>query len=129
MDDLGRIQSRIESLRGEISELEIAARVLRGLRSGANNGASHPARVRRSIRRPRPRPAGKLTIADFARDVLRDSDNGGMHFREVADQAVKLGFRGRKGSGAKTIQQSFWATMKRSPTVFDALGGGKFKLK
>ena len=47
------------------------------------------------------RSDSKLTIADFARDVLRDADNGGMHFREVADKAVKLGFHGRKGSGGK----------------------------
>ena len=129
MDDLGRIQARIDSLRGEISELEIAARVLRGLRSGGSNGVSRAARVRRSVRRPQPSSTGKPTIADFARDVLKSGGNEGMHFRQVADQAVKLGFRGRRGSQPKTIQQSFWATMKRSPDIFEALGGGKFKLK
>jgi hypothetical protein len=122
MDDLGRIQNRIEQLRAELRELDIAAKVLHGLRAGSNGTTRTKLRVERKAK-------SKGKIIDFAQDVLRGAGEQGMHFREVADAAVKLGFKGRKGSQLKTIQQSFWATMKRSPDVFDAIGSGKFKLK
>jgi hypothetical protein len=52
-----------------------------------------------------------------------------MHFRAVADEAIKQGYKGRKKSTTKSIQQSFWATMRRNGEVFKALGEGTFSLK
>jgi hypothetical protein len=63
----------------------------------------------------------------MARDILADGNK--QHYSRIADEAIARGYEGRKNSTSEKIQRSFWATMKRNPDVFEATGGGNFKLK
>lgn len=57
------------------------------------------------------------------------ADGSEKHYSEVADAAISRGYKGKEKSTREKISKSFWATMKRNPDVFDAMGGGNFKLK
>jgi hypothetical protein len=124
MDDHSLIQQRIVRLRAELAELEIASRVLTGLRS-QTNGVT---RTRGGGRR-KAQVAPVRKIADYASEILAGAGEEGMHFRDIAKEAMNRGYRGRKGSNDKSIGLSFWSTMHRGKKVFANLGQGRFRLK
>ena len=124
MNDRERIAARISVLRSELAELETADRVLERLHA-PQAGTAIPA-VNRQVN-TNSRDELK-TIADYAKALLAKSPDG-MHFTDIADQAMARGYRGRKGSEEKAIRQSFWATMRRDGEAFEMLGEGMFKLK
>jgi hypothetical protein len=125
MNDRERIAARIAVLRAELSDLETADRVLERL--NAPHGTTPILAGQKRVTPPA--QASELkTIADFAKDILASATPEGMHFTEIADQAMARGYAGRKGSEEKSIRQSFWATMRRDGNTFKMLGEGRFRL-
>jgi|SRR5579862_6439525 len=125
MDDLSRIKERKAALKSELADLETAERVLEQLRS-PRNGTKSVARITAAKV-----PAGHSlkTIAEYAKEILPKAGAEGMHFREVAHEALRMGYTGRKSSTEKAIAQSFWATMHRDKQTFVAIGDGRYSLK
>jgi hypothetical protein len=128
-DDLERIDARLAEIEAEAEELKVAARVLRRLHG--SNGK--PVRQRRMPSESMPSISGadfsEMTIAQAATTLLKEYGGKGVHFREIAASALARGYKGRKDSSVKSITQSFWATMKRQPDVFEKLGEGMYRLK
>lgn len=124
MSELQLVENRITELKTELQELEVTARVLRRF---VANGRSPGRRRRRSQGQDESAP--RLTIVEAAKRVLA----GGVevHYLAIAEQAIKHGYRGKKGSTAKMIAKSFWSTMKakKNHGIFEATGGGKFRLR
>ena len=125
MSDLERIETRIGQLRAELADLETASRVIRNLSESQRNG--------KAVTRTKVKPIGmggasKPRIADFAVAILQEHGQQ-MHYVAVADKAIARGYKGKKNSNQEKVQKAFWATMKRAPEVFEAVGQGEFKLK
>jgi hypothetical protein len=116
MDRIAVLNSEIEVRQHEKDELETAIRVIRRWSVG---DTPDDGRHRRNRKR--------VTILDMARSILLDGQE--RYYADVADTAITQGYRGREGSKKDRIQKSFWATMKRNPEIFDAIGGGKFRLR
>ena len=125
MRDSDRIEQRIAQLRTELADLETAKRVLANL-SGDTSATAKPVVT--------PSSHVKITgiqpknILEYAKQILADSGEGGMHSIRVADEAIHLGFKGRGESDPAKIRKSFAAIMNRNPEVFEALGASKFRL-
>jgi hypothetical protein len=123
MSDLEKIQQRIAVLKEELAECETAARVLRRLAREEHAGVGRNPRPRGRLEAP-----PRMTILEAAKAILAEK-KGELHFSVVADEAIARGYKGKKTSAPDAIHKSFWATMKRNPAVFEAVGAGKFKLK
>jgi hypothetical protein len=70
--------------------------------------------------------AGK-DIAEAARIILVERGNAPTHYREIAAEAARRGYKSIRSGMAKP--ESFAVMMTRKPTQFIKLGEGKFKLK
>jgi len=64
---------------------------------------------------------------EYARVVLVKC--GKAHYRDIAQEALKMGYQNRRGSSPASLQRSFLDTLRRDDDEFEALGKGYFKLK
>lgn len=72
---------------------------------------------------------GGVTIAEAATKILQERGNEPTHFRLLAAEAIKRGYKSnRADSTDKSVTQSFWATMRRNPDEFEAAGDGLYRL-
>ena len=124
MTDLERVEKRIRALKAELADLEIAARVIRALSAEGDDGASGDSRHSPAKGSQK---SNRITIVDAATTILKE--RGEQHYSAVAKEALSRGYEGKKGTSEEAIAKSFWATMKRKPEIFDAVGGGKFRLR
>ena len=127
MSDLNAVRRRKERLIAhrsqideELAQLEHAEQVLLRLQSEEADNATVSMAITSDL-------AGK-TAAEAARFVLSraDQDGAGMHFRNIADYAVRFGYRpGDGSSGADTMRRA----MSKRGDFFESLGEGRFRLK
>jgi hypothetical protein len=132
MNALDTMKKRIADLKAELAELEAAARVVSRFES-KNGSVRHVAVVSamtpETSQSDESEAAPQKTIQDFAHDVLKLGGNRPMHFKIIADEAEKLGYKSRRASRnpRQALYNSFWATMSRSPE-FVGVGRGSFQL-
>jgi hypothetical protein len=130
-------QAELARLQGELSELETAARVLHTFEADDARPAAEarttpiipvPANTTNGVADTAPNAdaAGK-TIKDWAFDIL--VDRGPLHYREIAEEAVRRGYRSARDSGEATIVRSFWAILNRNTATFELAGRGVYRLK
>lgn len=125
-DFLSKIQSRIDALKDEIHELEIAAKVYQRLGSNGQTKDSDPFLMDLAAA-AKLTPRGDLVgskVREAALKILGEARMP-MYYKDVFNRAMARGWRGRKGTGAAV---SFWATMQRNPALFQALGDGRYQL-
>jgi HB1, ASXL, restriction endonuclease HTH domain len=150
-DPLDRIEIEISKLKRQLCDLETAARVLRSFQPESHNPVekvpeqstpSPPLLSPKQTNGHSPLPSdsqaiteitikdnsfsGK-TMAECAERLLRE--RGPMHYREVAEEAIRRGYRSTKGGSPDTLASSFWATLSRKPELFEPAGRGIYKLK
>ena len=118
-----KIERKILFYQGEIDRLKAAMKVLRELEAedeylgDAPDGEPVWANGKKDL-------IGQ-TVVSAAQKILSEA-SAPMHFKEVFEVALSRGWRGRTSA---PNPQSFWSLMKRSDDVFEAAGGGKFRLK
>jgi hypothetical protein len=132
-----------DRLDAEIAELEIAARVLRGLmedgQSASGNGTSSS--IGQSLPPPPLDPKDKgedpradlagTTILEAATRILQDHD-GPLHYRVIALLAHERGYRSPRDTEPETVATSFSQMLRRASQLGDrvvATGGGIFRLR
>jgi hypothetical protein len=121
-----QLEERLVAIRVEIDELQIAARVIRRKQSAAD-----PQSPSNLIARPLydgmyPSLEGK-TIEESARIILTEHNNVPMHYRDLATEAGNRGYR--SGRSDEVSEDSFQTMMDRKSSVFERVGGGKYRLK
>jgi len=123
------LDRKVSKSRDELAALhEQAARLIRGEPEEATETEDE--------NESPPRPLPKLllppnaTVEDWARKILTatDKDRDGLHFKEVADLALRLGYDS-PGADIKTAHTSFRRTMSKKNEVFEQMGGGVYRLK
>ena len=128
--DLESALARQAELQAELEEIAVIIRYLRRKDSNGHSGSPAPlipvaapaVLSATGYKRKRIWEAAQLILAEWP-------DHTG-HFEEVADEAVKRGFKGRKNStDQKIIRQSFWSIMRRYSDMFEFIGAGRFRLK
>ena len=73
-----------------------------------------------------PPDSGGLTIREVAERILRELNVPNMHYREVADEALRRGFR---GAPPEKVRESFRRMMHKRSDIFEMLGEGRYRLK
>jgi hypothetical protein len=73
-----------------------------------------------------PQDSGGLTIREVAERILRELNVPNMHYREVADEALRRGFR---GAPPEKVRESFRRMMHKRSDIFEMLGEGRYRLK
>jgi HB1, ASXL, restriction endonuclease HTH domain len=127
MADLKDVQKRIDELKAQIAplqrELEIlenAARVLRALDGGV------------PVVPPLDAVAfDQLTIPKAAERILTEVAGRSLHYQQVAEIAMKRGFRGKRTdlkAPIKKIAESFRRMMAQQKDVFEPVGRGLFRI-
>jgi hypothetical protein len=66
-------------------------------------------------------------IYESAAIILRDHGNQALHFRDIAAEAERRGYR--SGRSARVPPQSFSVMMIRKSELFEKVGAGKFRLQ
>jgi len=131
-DILDQIDARIKELKAELSELEIAAKVNRQMMTMMARSQKPPISATKESGPeeidPRLPDMSGLTVMEAAKAVLGIDSIEPMHYKDVHSFAVRCGYHSDR-KNATNSAVSFWSTMKRNPDVFDAMGGGIFKLK
>lgn len=120
------LQKRIDDLQAELRKAQEVAEYFQSLPEESRPTPPRPKHVRRTLRHAN--EAGLKTIVDFARVVLGDAGSEGMHFRDIAVEAVKKGYRGKAGSTPEAIADSFRVTLRRHGDVFTRTSEGHFRL-
>lgn len=131
-DILAQVEQQIEEKRAELAELETTAKVLRRL--AGNGQVPEPVKnvpVPVAPRQQGPTPTGSELAGKDVREAAIAVLTGGkaLHYKVVATEAIRRGYRSGRGTGAETAARTFWATMKRLSDVFQRAGAGKFKLR
>lgn len=123
-NELARIENEIRRVKNRLSELEIAARVLRDFAEG------HPAASRKQTACANGQGArGKLeheTVAGAAKRALGELGGEG-HFKEIAKEAMNHGFRSK--GDLDSIAGQMRRRMHKHSDEFESLGQGKFRLR
>ena len=127
MADLRDVARRIDELKAQIAplqrELEVlenAARVLRALEGGTP-----------IVPVKKPVEFDKLTMPKAAEQILTEVAGRSLHYRQVAEQALKRGFRGKRTNLKAPLEQiagSFRRMMAQRPDIFDQVGRGLFRI-
>jgi hypothetical protein len=73
-----------------------------------------------------PPDTGGPTIREVAERILRELNVPSMHYREVADEALRRGFR---GGPPEKVRESFRRMMHKRADTFEMLGEGRYRLK
>jgi hypothetical protein len=73
-----------------------------------------------------PPDTGGPTIREVAERILRERNVPSMHYREVADEALRQGFR---GGPPEKVRESFRRMMHKRADTFEMLGEGRYRLK
>ena len=68
------------------------------------------------------------TIAEAAAKILADCDGGLLHFKDVADRALKRGFK-PKSNDIVVTRDSFRRQMLDKSDIFETAGEGNYRLK
>jgi hypothetical protein len=113
-----KIMDRIALLERELEELRIAEKVCRSL-NGDALPIDHdpPSKAKLDLK--------GSTVIRAAKDILSKASEP-LHYRNVFQEAVERGYKGRKSTGEP---QTFWAIMNRNPEIFESKGDGMFALK
>jgi HB1, ASXL, restriction endonuclease HTH domain len=130
MTAVQQVEAEIAKKQAELAELEAALRVLLRLSGSGEKSGYIQGSVPLSNNVVRSSLAGR-TIIQAAEIVLREHKNQPMHFRAIAQEALKRGYTGRATGDRDSVEhrtaQSFWASMYRSEN-FQQTGKGYFKL-
>lgn len=103
----------------------------RRLRSEPTEGETSPPEtgnltIREASIETSPPETGGLTIREVAERILRELNVPSMHYREVADEALRRGFRGGQ---PEKVRESFRRMMHKRADTFEMLGEGRYGLK
>jgi hypothetical protein len=126
MPDLKDVEKRIAELKAEIEPTvrEIAA--LEDLARGLKTlGRGEP------LTRPTLGDYSSLTMPKAAEQFLTEVPGVSVHYREVAEQALKRGFKGKRTNLKAPVDQiaaSFRRMMAQRPDIFQADGRGFFSI-
>lgn len=130
MSDLDKIEKRIADLRQELTDLETAHRVIVELSNGDVQSEMGLVGKKTSKKRAVRVKGRRKNILVFAQNVLRKEPGLTLHYREIAEESMKKGYKSnRPGSTTEKVHHSFWTTMNRNEEIFQAVGKGRFKLK
>jgi hypothetical protein len=117
---IGELKARIAPLHRELEALESAARVLRALEGGA------------PIVPPLDSVAfDQLTMPKAAERILLEVAGRSLHYQQVAELALKRGFKGKRTdlkAPIKRIAESFRRMMAQRQDIFDQVGKGLFRI-
>lgn len=131
-DLLEKLESQILQKRTELADLETAARVIRQL-AGIAGTTHHASNGIAGDTSPRARQGttefADKTILEASVQILREAKGRPMHYREIAAEAVGRGYSSGRDKSYKSLERSFWDTLRRragDEVVFE--GKGKFVL-
>jgi hypothetical protein len=117
---IDEIKAQIAPLHRELEVLESAARVLRALEGGTS-----------VVQSQQVANFDQLTIPKAAERILLEVAGRSMHYRQVAELALKRGFKGKR-IDPKTpigkIAESFRRMMAQRPDIFEPAGRGMFRI-
>jgi hypothetical protein len=123
-----QLEEQLATLRSEVGELEIAAKVIRRKQgptqalTPSQNGTAEPALFPKGEHQEL---EGK-TIEESAVIILTERGNQPTHFTALAEEAHRRGYRGRSPN---LSPDSFQTMMDRKSEVFERVGGGKYRLR
>lgn len=129
MSDLARIESRMEELRRELQELELAARVLRRLHLEESQDELKDQKKRARRLASSHADLEGTSMVQAAQAVLADRNGEGMHYKKITEEAVARGYRGRERCDLDKLKSSFYSTMKRRSDLFQKVKRSFFRLK
>jgi hypothetical protein len=116
---IDEIKAQMAPLQRELDQLENAARVLRALAGGT------PIVPVMNVE------FDKLTIPKAAEQILSEIPGRSLHYREIAERALKRGFKGKRTNLKAPLEQiagSFRRMMAQRSDIFEPVGRGLFRI-
>ena len=109
--EVAQLSVRINSLRSELPELEVAERVIARL-SGEDGGAPSPVGKQDAMPLPKGKPAGIPTMPEMILEVLKESGPNGLEPREMTD---KIESRWYPGLTSELVGPIAWRLAQKPP--------------
>ncbi len=131
--EIAEKQAALAEMQASIGELETALRVLKRLRGQtvAALGNGIPRKNDVSVAESEPQRATQTnerkTAGQLAEEIL--FERGPMHYKEIAEEAMRRGFRSRQSPDPEAPIRTIMVFLYRHPDTFESLGKGRFRLK
>jgi len=125
---LEQLEEELLRKQSEVSELEIAVRVLRRMESAGNSKRVAVPQPEAGQSQPKNSPqSGEQTLAGKTMSqcaVAIIKERGPSHYKRIAEMAMHRGYKTPRGAtDPETIIQSFWATLNRDKKTFASQDG------
>jgi hypothetical protein len=141
--EIAETKARMARLQTELAELETAARVIRRYQPTEEAGqevgvggdlfSPPPTGGGQGNGLPAPSPAGsgpvgtRMTVRQYAIAIL--GERGPMHFKELAEEAVRRGFHSVQSNAPGAEERTFTSLLYRDEETFEQKGRGVFALR
>ena len=131
-NEIAAKQTALATLQTELSELETTARVYKrlqetqlgsnGILTQSEENSAAPSRLEQKSKSNQ-----KKSAKDFVVEIL--AERGPMHYKEVAEEAIRRGFRSVQSNDSIAPRRTIMSVLYRTPETFEAKGRGLFALK